>query len=162
MNTKQHTLKSDFSLNGKGLHTGLKINIKFNPAPENYGYKIKRIDLEDQPLIDAVAENVTHTQRGTVISKNDVQISTIEHAIAALYAMQVDNCLIEVDAPEFPILDGSAIEYVNQIKKVGLEEQKADRDYYIVKNKIEVKDEETGSSIVLYVQLPLSLVAFSS
>jgi UDP-3-O-[3-hydroxymyristoyl] N-acetylglucosamine deacetylase/3-hydroxyacyl-[acyl-carrier-protein] dehydratase len=149
MNTKQHTLKESFSLQGKGLHTGLKIKIKFNPAPENHGYKIKRIDLEDQPVIDAVAENVNGTQRGTVISKNDVQISTIEHAIAALYAMQVDNCLIEVDAPEFPILDGSASEYVKEIERVGLKRQNAERDYYIVKNKIEVKDEETGASIVV-------------
>ncbi|MDR0413220.1 MAG: bifunctional UDP-3-O-[3-hydroxymyristoyl] N-acetylglucosamine deacetylase/3-hydroxyacyl-ACP dehydratase [Dysgonamonadaceae bacterium] len=149
MTTKQHTLKESFSLQGKGLHTGLKINIKFNPAPENHGYKIKRIDLDGQPVVDAVAENVGGTQRGTVLSKNNIQISTIEHAMAALYAMQVDNCLIEVDAPEFPILDGSAIEYVNAIEKAGLEKQNADRDYYIVKNKIEVKDEESGASIVV-------------
>ena len=162
---KQHTLKDSFSLSGKGLHTGLQINIKFNPAPENFGYKIKRIDLENQPIIDAVAENVGHTQRGTVISKNDVQVSTIEHAMAALYALRVDNCLIEVDAPEFPILDGSAIEYVRQIQKVGLEEQKADREYFIVKNKIEVKDEETGASIIVLPDNQLSvntLIAFDS
>jgi UDP-3-O-[3-hydroxymyristoyl] N-acetylglucosamine deacetylase/3-hydroxyacyl-[acyl-carrier-protein] dehydratase len=162
---KQHTLKDSFSLSGKGLHTGLKINIKFNPAPENFGYKIKRIDLENQPIIDAVAENVGHTQRGTVIMKNDVQISTIEHAMAALYALRVDNCLIEVDAPEFPILDGSAIEYVNQIQKVGLEEQKANRDYFVVKNKIEVVDEETGSSLIVLPDEHLSvntLIAFDS
>jgi UDP-3-O-[3-hydroxymyristoyl] N-acetylglucosamine deacetylase/3-hydroxyacyl-[acyl-carrier-protein] dehydratase len=149
MTTKQYTLKESFSLQGKGLHTGLKINIKFNPAPENHGCKIKRIDLEEQPVIDAVAENVSGTQRGTVLSKNNIQISTIEHAMAALYAMQIDNCLIEVDAPEFPILDGSAIEYVNAIEKAGLKEQNAERDYYIVKDKIEVKDEETGASIVV-------------
>ncbi|MDR0680350.1 MAG: bifunctional UDP-3-O-[3-hydroxymyristoyl] N-acetylglucosamine deacetylase/3-hydroxyacyl-ACP dehydratase [Dysgonamonadaceae bacterium] len=147
--TKQHTLKESFLLEGKGLHTGLKIKIKFNPAPENYGYKIKRIDLEEQPIIDAVAENVGGTQRGTVLSKNNIQISTVEHAMAALYAMQVDNCLIEVDAPEFPILDGSSIKYVNAIEKVGLEEQDEDRDFYIVKDKIEVKDEDTNASIVL-------------
>jgi UDP-3-O-[3-hydroxymyristoyl] N-acetylglucosamine deacetylase/3-hydroxyacyl-[acyl-carrier-protein] dehydratase len=146
---KQHTLKESFSLQGKGLHTGLKINITFNPAPENYGYKIKRIDLPNQPIIDAVAENVSNTQRGTVITKDEVHISTVEHAVAALYASQVDNCLIEVDAPEFPILDGSAIIYVNEIEKVGLKEQNAERDYYIVKNKIEVKDKEAGSSIVV-------------
>ncbi|GHT77722.1 bifunctional enzyme LpxC/FabZ [Bacteroidia bacterium] len=147
--TKQHTLKESFSLKGKGLHTGLKINITFNPAPENFGYKIRRVDLEGRPEIDAVAENVTSTQRGTVIAKDSVQVSTIEHAMAALYAAQIDNCLIEVDAPEFPILDGSAIKYVNEIERVGLAEQHAERDYYIVKNKIEVKDEATGSSIVL-------------
>jgi UDP-3-O-[3-hydroxymyristoyl] N-acetylglucosamine deacetylase/3-hydroxyacyl-[acyl-carrier-protein] dehydratase len=149
MNTKQHTLKDSFSLKGKGLHTGLEIEIKFNPAPENHGYKIKRVDLEDQPVIEALAENVKGTQRGTVLSKNDVQISTVEHALAALYAYEVDNCLIEVNAPEFPILDGSSIVYVNEIEKVGLVEQNEDRDFYIVKSKIEVKDEETGSTITV-------------
>jgi UDP-3-O-[3-hydroxymyristoyl] N-acetylglucosamine deacetylase/3-hydroxyacyl-[acyl-carrier-protein] dehydratase len=149
MSTKQHTLKESFSLKGKGLHTGLDINIKFNPAPENHGYKIKRIDLPDQPVIDALAENVKSTHRGTVLSKNDIQISTVEHALAALYAYEIDNCLIEVNAPEFPILDGSAIIYANEIERVGWEEQEAERDYYIVKNKIEVKDEETGSHIVV-------------
>ncbi|MCL1938644.1 MAG: bifunctional UDP-3-O-[3-hydroxymyristoyl] N-acetylglucosamine deacetylase/3-hydroxyacyl-ACP dehydratase [Candidatus Azobacteroides sp.] len=163
--TKQHTLKDSFSLQGKGLHTGLKINIKFNPAPIDYGYKIKRTDLPGQPVIDAVAENVGNTQRGTVIVKNDVQISTVEHALAALYALQVDNCLIEVDAPEFPILDGSAIEYVNAIEQTGLKEQDAERNYYIVKNQMEVKDEESGASIVI---LPCNqfvvntLIAFDS
>jgi UDP-3-O-[3-hydroxymyristoyl] N-acetylglucosamine deacetylase/3-hydroxyacyl-[acyl-carrier-protein] dehydratase len=149
MNTKQHTIKESFSLKGKGLHTGLEIEIKFNPAPVNHGYKIKRIDLEDQPVIDALAENVKGTQRGTVLSKNDVQVSTVEHAMAALYAYEIDNCLIEVNAPEFPILDGSAIVYVNEIERVGLVEQDADRDFYIVKTKIEIKDEETGSSITV-------------
>lgn len=147
--SRQHTLKDSFSLKGKGLHTGLNINIKFCPASDNHGYKIKRVDLKEQPVIDAIAENVAGTQRGTVLSKGGVQVSTIEHAIAALYAYQVDNCLIEVDGPEFPILDGSAIEYCNEIERVGLEEQKEDRDYYYIKNKIEVKDEETGSSIIL-------------
>ncbi len=145
---KQHTLKESFSLEGKGLHTGLNIRIKFNPAPENHGYKIKRVDVEGEPIIDAVAENVSGTQRGTVLSKNGVQVSTVEHALGALYAYEVDNCLIEVDAPEFPILDGSAIIYANEIERVGLQEQAATRDYYIVKNKIEVKDEETGSSLI--------------
>jgi UDP-3-O-[3-hydroxymyristoyl] N-acetylglucosamine deacetylase/3-hydroxyacyl-[acyl-carrier-protein] dehydratase len=147
--SKQHTLKESFSLEGKGLHTGLSIRIKFNPAPENHGYKIQRIDLQDKPIIEALAENVSGTQRGTVLSKNGVHVSTVEHAMAALYTSEVDNCLIEVDAPEFPILDGSAIEYVKEIQRVGICEQNAERDYYIVKNKIEIKDKETGSSIVV-------------
>jgi UDP-3-O-[3-hydroxymyristoyl] N-acetylglucosamine deacetylase/3-hydroxyacyl-[acyl-carrier-protein] dehydratase len=149
MNTKQHTLKESFSLKGKGLHTGLEIEIKFNPAPANHGYKIKRIDLEGQPVIEALAENVKGTQRGTVLSKNEVIVSTVEHAMAALYAYQVDNCLIEVNAPEFPILDGSAIAYANEIERVGLAEQDAVREYYVVKNKIEVADSDTGSSITV-------------
>ena len=130
---KQNTLAASFSLQGKGLHSGLNIEVSFNPAPENHGYKIKRVDLPEQPVIDAVAENVINTQRGTVIGRKDIQISTIEHAMAALYAMGVDNCLIEVNAPEFPILDGSARHYVEEIQKVGLQEQNAARDYYIVK-----------------------------
>ena len=146
---KQNTLAASFSLQGKGLHSGLNIQVTFNPAPENHGYKIKRVDLPDQPVIDAVAENVVNTQRGTVIGKNNVQISTIEHALAALYAMGVDNCLMEVNAPEFPILDGSARSYVEEIQKVGLQEQNAAKDFYIVKHKVEVKDEETGASIML-------------
>lgn len=146
---KQHTLKSSFNLEGKGLHTGLEVKIKFNPAPENHGYKIKRVDLEDQPIIEVLAENVGNTQRGTVLIKNNVQISTIEHAMAALYALGVDNCLIEVNAPEFPILDGSAIQYVQKIKEVGLEKQDVDRDYYIVRRKMEVVDPETGSKLIL-------------
>lgn len=146
---KQKTLQGSFTLNGKGLHTGLPISITFNPAPENHGYKIKRVDLEGEPIIDALAENVGATQRGTVLIKGDVQVSTVEHAMAALYALGVDNCLIEVNAPEFPILDGSSIEYVKEIKRVGLVEQNDDRDYYIVRRKIEVKDEETGSKLIL-------------
>ena len=146
---KQNTLADSFSLEGKGLHTGLNIHITFNPAPENHGYKIKRTDLPEQPIIDAVAENVINTQRGTVIGKKDIQISTIEHAMAALYATGIDNCLIEVDAPEFPILDGSSRFYTEGISKVGLKKQTANKQYYIVKHKIEVKDEETGASIMI-------------
>jgi UDP-3-O-[3-hydroxymyristoyl] N-acetylglucosamine deacetylase/3-hydroxyacyl-[acyl-carrier-protein] dehydratase len=147
--TKQQTLKDSFSLSGKGLHTGLNITVTFKPAPENHGYKFVRTDLEDQPIIEALAENVSSTQRGTVLSKNGIKISTVEHALAALYAYRIDNCLIEVNAPEVPILNGSAIYYAEEIERVGIVEQAAPRDYYIVKQKIEVKDEETGASIVV-------------
>lgn len=146
---KQRTLRDSFSLKGKGLHTGLPITITFNPAPVNHGYKIKRIDLEDQPIIDALAENVGGTQRGTVLVKGDVQVSTVEHALAALYALNVDNCLIEVDAPEFPILDGSSILYVEAINEVGFLNQEEDKDYYVVRKKMEVYDPKTGSKIIL-------------
>lgn len=145
---KQKTLSAAFSMKGKGLHTGLDINIRFNPAPENHGYKIQRIDLEDKPIIDALAEYVTNTQRGTVVSKENVSVSTIEHAMAALYAWGIDNCLIEVDAPEFPIMDGSAKFFSQEIQKVGVMEQNAPRDYYIVKKKIEIKDDATGSRML--------------
>ena len=148
-NMKQKSLKESFSLSGKGLHTGLDITVTFNPAPENFGYKIKRVDLPEQPIIDAVADAVCQTQRGTVVKKGEVSVSTIEHGMAALYAYGITNCLIEVNAPEFPILDGSAIRYVEEIEKVGIEELNADQDFYVVKNKIEIKDEESDSSLIV-------------
>lgn len=146
---KQKTLKDSFSLRGKGLHTGLDITITFNPAPENHGYKIQRIDLEEQPIIDAVADNVVETTRGTVLAKNNVKVSTVEHALAALFAAGIDNCLIQVNGPEFPILEGSAIRFSEGIEQVGIAEQTAVKDFYIIKSKIEFKDEKTGSSIIV-------------
>ncbi len=146
---KQKTLKNSFSLQGKGLHTGLDLVVTFNPAPENHGYKIQRVDLEGQPIIDAVADNVTETTRGTVLEKNGAKVSTIEHGMAALYALGIDNCLIQVNGPEFPILDGSAQYYVHEIERVGTVNQEAEKDYYIIKSKIEVRDEATGSSIIV-------------
>lgn len=145
----QITLSGEFSFTGKGLHTGLEVTARFLPAPENHGYKIKRVDLADQPVIDALAENVVATNRGTVIAKGDARVSTIEHALAALYASGIDNCLIEVNAPELPILDGSAKLYCEAIAKVGTVEQKADKDFYYVKQRIEVRDEASGSSIIV-------------
>ncbi|MDD2589647.1 MAG: bifunctional UDP-3-O-[3-hydroxymyristoyl] N-acetylglucosamine deacetylase/3-hydroxyacyl-ACP dehydratase [Fermentimonas sp.] len=146
---RQQTLQDSFTLKGIGLHTGLNIIVTFNPAPEDHGVKIKRIDLEEQPVLDALAENVVNTQRGTVLGKSGVTVSTIEHGMAALYALGVDNCLIEVNASEFPILDGSSIEYVKEIKRVGIVKQEKDKDYYIVRKKIEVSDPETGSKLTL-------------
>lgn len=146
---KQKTLKGSFSLRGKGLHTGLDLTVTFNPAPENHGYKIQRIDLEGKPIIDAVADNVVETTRGTVLAKGEARVSTVEHAMAALYALGIDNCLIEVNGPEFPILDGSAQYYVQEIEKIGTEEQNAVKDFYIIKSKIEFRDEKTGSSIIV-------------
>lgn len=146
----QFTLKAPFTVSGKGLHSGLEITATFNPAPENHGYKFKRIDLENQPVIDALAENVVETTRGTVLGKNGAVVSTAEHAIAALYASGIDNCLIEVNGPELPILDGSAIEYIENIEKVGLEEQKAEKDFYVIKEKMVFKDEETGAMLTFY------------
>ena len=146
---KQCTLKDSFQINGKGLHTGLQIEATFSPAPENTGYVFKRVDLEGEPTILAVAENVVETVRGTVIGNNTMRISTIEHALAALYAAGIDNCLITLNAPELPILDGSAIYYAEKIDEVGIVEQESEKDYYIVKQKIEVIDEKTGSSLIV-------------
>ncbi len=155
---KQKTLSGSFSLFGKGLHTGLNLTITFNPAPENTGYKIQRIDIEGQPIIDAVAEYVEETQRGTVLVKGDVKVSTVEHAMAALYAMGVDNCLIQVNGPEFPILDGSAAIYVQKINEVGLVDQNAPKDYYIIRKKVEFKD-ENGSTITILPDENFSITA---
>ncbi|MBR1621148.1 MAG: bifunctional UDP-3-O-[Prevotella sp.] len=159
---KQKTLKGSFSLCGKGLHTGLSLTVTFNPAPENTGYKIQRIDLEEQPIIDAIAEKVVDTQRGTVLANGDVRVSTVEHGLAALYAMGIDNCLIQVNGPEFPILDGSAIMYVDKIKQVGIEEQNAPKDWYIIRKKIEVKDEKNGSVITILPDEEFSITAMCS
>ena len=159
---KQRTLKGSFSLFGKGLHTGLSLTVTFNPAPENHGYKIQRIDMEGQPTIDAVAEKVVDTQRGTVLQSGNARVSTVEHGLAALYAMGIDNCLIQVNGPEFPILDGSSALYVEKINQVGIEEQNAPKDFYIIRHKIEVKDEESGSCITILPDEEFSITAMCS
>ncbi|MBQ5838552.1 MAG: UDP-3-O-[Bacteroidaceae bacterium] len=146
---KQRTLSSSFTLKGKGLHTGLELVVTFNPAPVNHGYKIKRVDVEGQPIIDAIAENVIETTRGTVLGANDVKCSTVEHAFAALYAFGIDNVLVEVNGPEFPILDGSATPYVNKLKEIGVVEQEADKEWLIVSEPIEYTDEATGSHVAI-------------
>jgi UDP-3-O-[3-hydroxymyristoyl] N-acetylglucosamine deacetylase/3-hydroxyacyl-[acyl-carrier-protein] dehydratase len=146
---KQRTLSSSFTLKGKGLHTGLELVVTFNPAPVNHGYKIKRVDVERQPIIDAIAENVVETTRGTVLGANDVKCSTVEHAFAALYAFGIDNVLVEVNGPEFPILDGSATPYVNKLKEIGVVEQEADKEWLIVSEPIEYTDEATGSHVAI-------------
>ncbi len=159
--SKQKTLKGSFSLWGKGLHTGLSLTVTFNPAPENTGYKIMRIDLPEQPIIDAIAENVVDTQRGTVLANGDVRVSTVEHGMAALYAMGIDNCLIQVNGPEFPILDGSAAKYVEKINEVGIVEQNAEKDYYLIRKKIEVRD-DSGSVITILPDDKFSITAMCS
>ncbi len=149
---KQLTLKTDFSVSGKGLHSGVQVEATFKPAPENTGYIFKRLDLDEAPEIEALAENVVATNRGTVIASRankEVRISTIEHAMAALYAAGIDNCYIEVNGPELPILDGSAIEYSTKIESAGVVEQNADKEYYVVKQRIKVVDENTGAALIV-------------
>lgn len=160
--SKQHTLKGSFSVSGKGLHTGITCTATFNPAPANTGYRFQRIDLENQPIIEGIADNVVETTRSTVLAKGDARVGTVEHALAALYGMAIDNCLIQIDGPEMPILEGSAQTYVNEINKVGIEELAADRNYYIIKKKIEFRDDTTGASIVLLPDEKFSLTAMIS
>lgn len=150
MAEKQRTLKEPLSFHGKGLHTGVEVNMTLLPAPENHGYVFKRTDLQGQPEITALAENVTDTSRGTTIEENGARVSTIEHVLSALAGMQLDNTIIELDGPEAPILDGSAREYVEAIQKSGVVEQNAERRYFKLKEKVEYYDEENGVHIIAY------------
>lgn len=146
----QKTLSKSFSLRGQGLHSGIAHKITFNPAPINHGYKIRRTDLINTPVIDALAENVVSTLRGTTLGNTKFSVSTIEHALAALYACNIDNCLIDIDGAEFPIMDGSSIAFVQKILETGIINQNAKREYlYFPRKKIRVKDENTGASMLL-------------
>lgn len=136
MNVKQRTIKNEISISGVGLHTGKSATLTFKPAPENHGYKFKRIDLKDSPIIEADVDNVTDTSRGTTISQNGASVSTIEHLLAAFVGMEIDNVLIEIDGPEVPILDGSSIEYTQAIEKAGIQTQSQDREYYVIQDNI--------------------------
>lgn len=148
MMDKQMTLVGAIPFSGIGLHTGKMVNMTFLPADANYGYRFKRIDLEGQPVIMARADKVLDTARGTIIGNKDFYITTIEHALAALYAMGVDNCLIEIDGPEVPILEGSAKLFVDAIKKCGVIEQEAYRRYFKPRQKIELKDGDHKIEII--------------
>lgn len=145
----QKTIQSEVSLSGVGLHTGNKVTMTFKPAPINYGYAFSRIDLEGKPVIEALAGYVTNTQRGTNLEKNGVNVNTSEHVLAAVYALEIDNILIEIDAAEPPIMDGSSKFFVEALEKAGIVEQDAPRDEYIVRDIISFKDSETGSEIIL-------------
>ncbi len=145
---KQHTIKKAVTVEGVGLHTGQAVKVTFKPAPENHGIKFKRVDLEDQPIIAAEIGRVTSTNRGTTLQDGDAQVSTVEHALSALAGLQIDNVLIEIDGPEAPIMDGSAIDYVRQLEAAGKEEQKMDRDYFIITEPISFRDEETGTELM--------------
>jgi UDP-3-O-[3-hydroxymyristoyl] N-acetylglucosamine deacetylase/3-hydroxyacyl-[acyl-carrier-protein] dehydratase len=133
---KQTTIKGPVTVSGVGLHTGAKVNLTFKPAPENHGYKFQRIDLDGKPVIDADVDNVVDTSRGTTLSQNGAKISTTEHALAALVGTEVDNVLIEVDGPEVPIMDGSSRPYIEAILKAGIQEQKAERIYFELKDNL--------------------------
>ena len=146
---KQHTLKSSFSFEGKGLHTGLHIHATCLPAAENTGVQICRTDLEGRPTYEAIADYVTATERGTVLERGAWKVSTVEHALSALYAMGVDNCLIEVDGPEMPILDGSAKYYLQAVEQVGLQEQEAEQKVFVVTEPIEYISERGNKMVIL-------------
>ncbi len=146
---KQRTIAKEVSLKGVGLHTGKEVTITFKPAPENHGYKFIRIDLEGQPIIEADANYVVNTQRGTNLEKLGVKIQTSEHVLAALVGLEVDNCLMELNSSEPPIMDGSSKFFVEAIESAGIIEQEAPRNEYIVKEVISYMDEESGSEIII-------------
>ena len=150
MSEKQRTLAREISLKGKGLHTGINVTITFKPAPANHGYKFCRVDLPGKPVIDALAEYVTETSRGTTLHQNNASVSTIEHVLAAFHGMKVDNALIELNGTEAPVMGGASLKFVEAIKEAGIIEQKEERNYYIVKQKITFSDEEHGVDLILY------------
>jgi UDP-3-O-[3-hydroxymyristoyl] N-acetylglucosamine deacetylase/3-hydroxyacyl-[acyl-carrier-protein] dehydratase len=149
MSKKQKTIQKEISLSGVGLHTGITVNMTFKPAPANHGFAFVRVDLEGQPTVEAKAEYVTNTQRGTNLEKNGVQIQTSEHVLAAAIGLDIENLLIEMDASEPPIMDGSSKFFVEALEKAGIQELEADIEEYIVKEVISYKDEVTGSEIIL-------------
>ena len=144
MSEKQRTLKGVVKLKGIGLHTGVVANLEIHPAPANHGYKFQRIDLEGKPVIKADVDRVISTERGTTLEQNDARVHTTEHVLAAVYGCQIDNALITVDGPEIPIMDGSALKFVEAIEAVGYEEQDAERVYFELTENIPWEDEENG------------------
>jgi len=149
MSSKQKTIQKEISLSGVGLHTGKEVKLTFKPAPENNGFAFVRTDLEGNPIIEAKADYVIDTQRGTNLEKNGVRIHTSEHVLAAVVGLGIDNIIIEISAPEPPIMDGSSKYFIEALEKVGIEEQEAEIEEYIVKEVISYKDEITGSEIIL-------------
>ena len=146
---KQRTLQSEVTLKGIGLHTGKEVTLTFKPAAENHGYAFSRTDLEGSPIIQAKAEFVTETQRGTNLENKGIQINTSEHVLAALVGLEVDNCLIEMNSPEPPIMDGSSKYFVEAIEKAGIVEQDKVRDEYVVKDIITYTDEDSGCEVMI-------------
>ena len=146
---RQKTIKNEVSLNGVGLHTGQTVDLTFKPADENFGFRFKRKDLEGEPIIEADANYVTSTQRGTCLEKNGVTIQTCEHVLAALVGLDIDNILIELNASEPPIMDGSSQYFIDALEKAEIVEQEATREEYVVNSVVSYTDEETGSEIIL-------------
>lgn len=145
---KQTTLKAPVTISGVGLHTGKQVNLTIVPAPDNHGYKFQRTDLEKQPIIDADADYVVDTSRGTTLEHDGVRVHTTEHVLAALAGLEIDNALIQLDGAEIPILDGSSKIFVEEIFKAGIEEQEAEREYFTVTQNIQYKEEDRGVEMI--------------
>jgi len=145
---KQHTLKSAVAISGTGLHTGIKVDMTLNPANPGFGIQFQRVDLPGQPIIKADCELVTDTSRGTTLEDNGAKVSTVEHILAALVGMGVDNCLIEINGPEIPIIDGSSAPFVEIIEEAGVQEQSANKIWYSIDTNISFYDEEKRVEMV--------------
>jgi UDP-3-O-[3-hydroxymyristoyl] N-acetylglucosamine deacetylase/3-hydroxyacyl-[acyl-carrier-protein] dehydratase len=145
---KQRTIKHNASLSGVGLHTGNKSKMTFKPAPENYGVKFKRIDLENSPEIPADIDHVIDISRGTTIGKNGVEVHTVEHVLSAIMGCEIDNIIVELDANEPPVMDGSAKDYVHTLHKAGFVEQDADRDYLVIEDTVHYHSDDGHVDIV--------------
>lgn len=148
MNVKQKTIKSEVSVKGVGLHTGANVTLTFCPAPDNHGFKFQRIDLPGQPIIDADCDNVTDTARGTTITQNGASVSTVEHVMAALVGMDLDNVLLKLDGPETPIMDGSSILFIEALEEVGVVAQRTDREYFSIPHNITYTEADRKVEIV--------------
>jgi UDP-3-O-[3-hydroxymyristoyl] N-acetylglucosamine deacetylase / 3-hydroxyacyl-[acyl-carrier-protein] dehydratase len=148
MNVKQRTIKADITVSGVGLHTGKPVTMRFKPAAENHGYKFQRIDLDNAPIVEADVDNVTDTSRGTTITQNGASVSTVEHVLAALVGLEIDNVLIELDGPEVPIMDGSSIQFIEAFEQAGIKEQEADREYYDIPYNIMYSEPERRVEMV--------------
>lgn len=149
MYEKQHTIRETVSVTGVGLHTGVPVTLTFHPAPENHGYVFRRVDLEGSPLVRADVENVVDTSRGTTIAENGVKVHTVEHTLAALAGLQIDNALIDLDGPEPPVMDGSSIYFIEVLKKAGIEEQNADREFFVVDQPIHHYENERQTDLAI-------------
>ena len=143
-NKKQNTLKKEIKLNGIGLHTGSEINLTLKPAEENSGFNFVRSDIDPDEKIPALANFVTHTERGTTITKGGSEVKTIEHLLAALVGCEINNCLIDVDGPEIPILDGSSKIFTDAIISAGTEKQEALQRVFVVEENLKIKDDSSG------------------
>ena len=140
MSDKQRTIKHAVSISGVGLHTGEKVTLTFNPAPENHWYKFQRVDLDNKPTIDADVDLVVDTSRGTTLEQNGARVHTTEHVLAALVGLKIDNCLIQVTGPEMPIMDGSSIKFMELLEQAGIVEQTAERDYFVLTQNLSYED----------------------
>lgn len=148
MNVKQKTIKSEVSVKGVGLHTGANVTLTFCPAPDNHGFKFQRIDLPGKPIIDADCDNVTDTARGTTVTQNGASVSTVEHVMASLVGMDLDNVLLKLDGPEMPIMDGSSILFIEALEEVGVVAQRTDREYFSIPHNITYTETDRKVEIV--------------